>query len=975
MWRQTVKAEHETERKAIGGWRKAPRYLRGVVAALIVGMWALGGTPANARLLLATSIDFGFSIEDDGYQSYTIDAPFVPQGYTAKKGWLGLEFDNYYAQQFDSQVSRFSVHLRARRSHSVDELAEQLLSDSHPPTPGLGMVWESRCPDKVGAIRSSLAGQQALVEIPCDYSPPTYDDSADDVLVLFVHGLTAIRVEVVGAALVRPVSNGPNEVVEPTPLYDDLMAEARLFVDAFLANAQAEGFDTVTGYGDQPRSPTVDAGTSPQPDPGTIQRDGNTSGETSDWSADATAVAIATAAGAAAAGGLAGLGAWLGLGQTGIGRRELLESLGDLLRGRLPDDGFEAWKAKYQALGWTYREEKGIAVFEPPQGRAEPPPTTPPLHRDGEIDPNTGEVWSEEDRAWIGQNLYDQERARRVFIDDVNARAATPDAEIHRLYQDWQASRRKLDAMPALFAGLEMRRDMMDRRIEEMIADCDDPDRLHFLSQLQGKLWSIDAADPENELPRLRRTLNRAQEPGFTQTAFVSTSLIHGGAFLTDIALTRGAATAAVHALEATEAAVEQNLSPVDAALAGANTGAKTMLGFWLMGEALSAGGTAFAEAAPEAANAIEALANTRLTLRPANAAGTRVWGGNMGAVRDEINARAAATLSADSGAVRIGNINRAGEINRTLREIGGCSADPRLVTIHNRLTPGHTTYQAGVDALALDETARRALSPEARLMADGVRQDLYLGSVEGGVKRLYAERPDLAGKLLRVDNTGSHAQKLSNYRGLPSDVDGTFVGDGSAAGEEAARLASRYQAEEVARLTNGRLSNENLKVHIYTGEGEGIGAYRSEAGLTLKDMMNATSGRIDVLDAEGNLTHSLRGGDAVETGVQVPRFTPAEGMTEGEASAYLEGFRRDSLGKFQAELPDMATVQEQATQAAKAYRLARIAEAKLPGGRSLDIDRELYDLATGVKSEAGTMSEDAVAALKDRFLGALGRE
>ena len=42
-------------------------------------------------------------------------------------------------------------------------------------------------------------------------------DSPDAVLVLYVHGLTAIRVEVEGGALIRPVTNGPNVVVEPTP--------------------------------------------------------------------------------------------------------------------------------------------------------------------------------------------------------------------------------------------------------------------------------------------------------------------------------------------------------------------------------------------------------------------------------------------------------------------------------------------------------------------------------------------------------------------------------------------------------------------------------------------------------------------------------------------------------------------------------------------------------------------------------------
>ncbi len=977
MWERGTVTAHQNGERSLRRWgAPSARSILCVVAALALALWSLGDTPAEARLLQPKGVDLGLDLpaaEDDGYGSYILDPSFAPPGYVQKDGWKGEVFDSDYAQQFDRPIQRFSVHLRAHRVRTLDELAGQLLSYSNPGLPAAGANGRSLCPDKVDAIRPSLAGQQTLIEIPCNYSEPSYSDSPDGVLALYVHGLTAIKVEVEGGALIRPVTNGPNEVVEPTPLYDELMAQARLFAQAFLANAKAEGFDTVAGYDDQQHPPTSETATNGSPGGGEVR----SGGATTDRNPGAeTTAAILTAAGAAAAGGLAGFGAWLMLGQMGVGRREALEGLGDLLRGRLPDDGFDAWKAKYQALGWTYREENGIAVFDPPPGYAEPPPMAVPGHHDGDVSPQTGEVWSDEDGGWIGRNLYDQERGRRAFIDEVNNRAATQDEDVRRLQQNWLDAKKKLADLPAVFANVEARKEMMERRIQEMIDNSDDPNRRQFLGALRGKVGEVDVTDSKNQLATLRRTLNRDLEPGFKQTAFVSTSVIHGGAFLADVFLTRGAATAAVHALESADASVAEGRSLLYSALDGANTGAKTMLSFWATGEVFTAAGSALAEAAPGAADAIESLANTKVSLRPANAEGaasnTRIWGSNMSAVREEVDARAAASLSERGVGSRIANANRGGEINRALREIGGDAYDPRLVTVTRRLTPDHTTYEAGKDALALDEMARRALTPEARQMADAVRQDLYFKSIEGGAKRLYAERPDLAGKLLRVDNTGSHAVKGANYGGLRSDFDGTIIGDGTPAGDEAARLFGRYQAEEVSSLTNGRLTNENLKIHIYTGEGVGTGAYRSEAGLAMKDMMNATSGRIDVLNAEGNLTHSLRGGDVVETGVGPARFTSVEGISESEAATYLKGFRQDSLNKFHEELPEMKTAQEQAIQAGKAYKLTRIAEGKLPGGRTLEVDRELYDLAKTIKTESQNMSSEALDALRDRFLSTL---
>lgn len=151
---------------------------------------------------------------------------------------------------------------------------------------------------------------------------------------------------------------------------------------------------------------------------------------------------VAIVAGTLAAGGIAGLGAWLMLGQAGVGRREMLDAVGDLAHGRMPSDGFDDWKARYEAMGWTYREENGVAVFDPPPGYTEQTSAPPPVierHRDGETNAETGEVWSDEDGGWVGRNLYEQEKRRAGDIAAIEERNRQAVAE-------WDAKTQALDS-------------------------------------------------------------------------------------------------------------------------------------------------------------------------------------------------------------------------------------------------------------------------------------------------------------------------------------------------------------------------------------------------------------------------------------------------------------------------------------------------------------------------------------------------
>lgn len=157
-----------------------------------------------------------------------------------------------------------------------------------------------------------------------------------------------------------------------------------------------------------------------------------------------TPAEIATAAGLA--GGTALLGSLLMLGASGVRRDEAIAAIRDLLRGHVPEDPYEAWKRKYEALGWKYSEKDGVATFDPmdgarneagevysaerggfvPAGEGSRVLTTA---KDGDVNAR-GEIWSENDGGWVQRAYWDQERSRAA---DLEARRAGEIAEAERI--------------------------------------------------------------------------------------------------------------------------------------------------------------------------------------------------------------------------------------------------------------------------------------------------------------------------------------------------------------------------------------------------------------------------------------------------------------------------------------------------------------------------------------------------------------
>lgn len=302
-------------------------------------------------------------------------------------------------------------------------------------------------------------------------------------------------------------------------------------------------------------------------------------------SGPSTSEVALTAAGAAAAGGIAGVGAWLMLGQAGVGRREALDAMGDLLRGNLPSDGFEDWKAKYEGLGWTYREENGIAYFEPPPDAiATPPPPEIdwPQHRDGDVNPDTDEVWSEEDGGWIGRNLYEQEKRRASEIADVQARGdramAARDDELRALGREVADAGRQREALAKAFEERQRLEDAIhDIWKQDVEAGTLDENRQLLLDQLAQKAEDLSlkavSGPASAELGALGDIVSQQARAGFVPTytykdAVFDTGVQIGAAAL-DAVLTRGYASSALGSGLAMRDAAREGKSVTEIAYAG----------------------------------------------------------------------------------------------------------------------------------------------------------------------------------------------------------------------------------------------------------------------------------------------------------------------------------------------------------------------------------------------------------------------
>jgi len=685
------------------------------------------------------------------------------------------------------------------------------------------------------------------------------------------------------------------------------------------------------------------------------------------WTAEEQAAAHAMAATVAAL-GLTVLANLLLRVRAGLPRNQKIADLMNALRGRLPADPFEAWKQKYTSMGWRYVEENGVARFLPPEGQT----VSPPAPREGQVDAATGKVWSENAREWQSRDYYEQERARVARFEAGLAAERQAAAEANRtasqawsartagMAQDIANQRAAIDEAYRLRGQIDGVLDKLEAR-ERASGDLSE-DRELLLERMRQRMSDLvssrDPASSVEELKRLGRLAIEQGQPGFEPTytyrdALVDSAL-EGGAVISDVLLTRGAATAGLAAYRGTTNALEAGASVPGAVLSGVTSGVTNLA----TGQFVGAGMQKLSEIPAMAnliqkGNSIELSLFSRSTGEAEAAAGTRIWGSGMKAVRDEATRKGLLRLPSDSAAYETGAINEA-------LANAGPRFNARRVDAFSRLDSGDPLYQRGIDALTRDP---RLLTPEARIAADAVRQDLKLRAVEDALESLYTKDPALRGSITGIQNTGSHALKGANYRNLDSDIDFTPLHNGTEAGRQAASELSGEIDNSLHRLSGGKLGADDLKINVY-GNNAGRGAFRSEGGLKVKDMLNQTSGTIDKVDGT-RITHTLNGGDPVEIG-QGTRWT--SGGAAGD-TRQLADFRADCLNKYREELPEMGSPQERLHQASKLYRLSRTMEAKSVDGRALGGSDSLLSLARGKGAGMSAAEQEAAA---NRLLDAL---
>jgi hypothetical protein len=290
---------------------------------------------------------------------------------------------------------------------------------------------------------------------------------------------------------------------------------------------------------------------------------------------------LATATGLA--GGAALVGALGLMGLTGTRREDVIAAIRDLLRGKVPESPFDAWKRKYEALGWRYSEKNGVATFDPiegarneagevydaasgrflpGEGRKPPaPPLTDTPPRDGHVN-ERGEVWSEWSRGYVGRDTYEQDHAQATRMADKARRdladmAAGPDADIAELHRKIAETRRDGKLIDAYFDARNSLSDSLDeQRKREFAQGALGEGRSAFLDELDSRLEKLgtrrDYREASSELMRLADTIGAQSRPGYTSTYTyydaIGDTLAQTGALALDATVTRGYASSAVGA-------------------------------------------------------------------------------------------------------------------------------------------------------------------------------------------------------------------------------------------------------------------------------------------------------------------------------------------------------------------------------------------------------------------------------------------
>lgn len=588
----------------------------------------------------------------------------------------------------------------------------------------------------------------------------------------------------------------------------------------------------------------------------------------------------ATALGTLAVSGISAIGAWLMMLGMGVTPKDLIDGAKELFGG----------------------------------ASAPIPPPLPVTHHDGETN-EFGEVWSDEDRGWVGRNLYDEEKSRRTWIaDKAGADLHTGQSEdVKKDYDAWQDSKAKLGEIQEQNREAERLRRIEQKHAElealeaestkgvqaidvadNFMRGVEDTTRSGIADLSSSEVWQEFGSSVKKDVGQLWDDAKEGAVKGETYLNAGKAVLHSAKGMAEGIAMVGKAGWHVVaHPIDTTQLVLNAGGDPLAAVefvtrtadqMVGSIVDPKKRLSERLQGVAKLEMEAVMGEGLGKAAGVVGELKAVQNLLdkvddlktgifgKAAEATGQRVWGTGQTMGREAEQA-ALAKLPPGHPARKIGEINEAAakagpEFNSRL---------VRLVKGESQLNDASATYQKGIEALKADP---KYLTPDAKRVADAVRYDQHLRAQQQAVKNMLAEHPELRGHLEGIENTGSHAWRRSDYKPGRSDIDINARGDGTALGKKVEETYPEYYRKSVNEVSGKKLTPEDLKANCY-GDGKAQGALKSQTGKDFVESYKATGkGRLDVFDNEtGRFEHSLDGKDPLLNGDRkfFDRSNPAE--------------------------------------------------------------------------------------------------
>lgn len=311
------------------------------------------------------------------------------------------------------------------------------------------------------------------------------------------------------------------------------------------------------------------------------------------------------AAASSLAGGAALVGALLLMGMSGVGREDIIQALRDLLRGHVPVDSFDAWRQKYEALGWKYNVTNGVATFDPVDGcrnedgavwssqkgafinADEPvaPPSISSIPKDGHVN-ERGEVWSTLSGGYVGRDMYHKDMASLVEIENAGRLRYDDNVYVREARTDFiEAKKAHLDSEIKL---VEKTAELLSLNLQQLqekesgsrfyTQDRDEFFRTTIDKAVQvmkeGKNLDRMTADLDAINDMIERQGRPVFEPQKTARDRIEDGMMRGVATVADLALTKGGMNALVSGFQTARDGILTGMSEGEALTRGTIQGA-----------------------------------------------------------------------------------------------------------------------------------------------------------------------------------------------------------------------------------------------------------------------------------------------------------------------------------------------------------------------------------------------------------------